>query len=38
MVRGVERPVSMDLVQFQRREQMERLKRFFLPRRDHVSA
>ena len=30
MLRRVERPVSRDLVQFQRREQMERLKRLFL--------
>lgn len=30
MLRRVERPVSRNLVQFQRREQMERLKRFFL--------
>ena len=30
MVSGVERPVSRDVVQFQRQEQMERLKRLFL--------
>jgi hypothetical protein len=46
MVSGVERPVPRDLVQFQRREQMERLKRLFLemvpfrrePRGDQADA
>ncbi len=46
MVSGVERAVSRDLIQFQRREQMERLKRRFLemvpfrrePRGDQVDA
>jgi hypothetical protein len=33
MVRGLERPVSKELVAFQRREQMTRLKRFFTGRR-----
>jgi hypothetical protein len=33
MMRGLERPVSKELVAFQRREQMTRLKRFFTGRR-----
>lgn len=32
MLRGVERPISAELVQFRRREQWQRLRRFFLRR------
>jgi predicted glycoside hydrolase/deacetylase ChbG (UPF0249 family)/GT2 family glycosyltransferase len=38
MVKRVERPVSKELVRFQRREQMARLKRFFLDRRTFNSC